>query len=129
MKRSWLKNRGNKPLKRTPLKRGKSQLKRSWINKIGRQGEINIEANKIIAERWRKEGKDSCEIKLPGSPQCLGTWTLQNVHRHKRVWYRDRPELLHHRKQVARGCQNCHDKMEPSPELTEEVFNRLRGDE
>ena len=103
-------------LKRSFLKRGNSQLKRTPLNRIGKIGKINLEANQKIKEIWEREGIDRCEIKLPG---CLGNWTLQNCHKHKRSWYIDCPELLYSFKEVVRGCQNCHDKIEYDRVLTE----------
>ena len=122
--------RGTKQLKRSPLKRGTSQLKRSPLNRIGRQGKINIEANQKIAEMWEEKGIDSCEIgriPFPRTRICLGKFALQNVHRHKRVWYRKFPDLLHAFKQVLRGCQNCHDLVEDNEELREKAFRWLRA--
>lgn len=54
---------------------------------------------------------------------------LTNAHRHKRSWYKGDVELLSDRKQVIKGCVNCHDAIEHNKELTEEIFTKLRGGE
>ncbi len=113
-------------MKKTWLKRGTKQLKMSPLKRIGRQGKINLCANRKIAQMWKEFGVNTCELKLP---ECLGKLFNQNVHRHKRDWYYRRPELLYARKEVARGCQNCHDLVENNETLREEVFNKIRHGE
>ena len=93
------------------------------MKKIGKIGKRNIKANKILAERWEEKGVINCEIRLPG---CLRNWLLQNVHRHKRWYYYDKPELLYADSEVIRGCQSCHSKLECDKELTEATFEKLR---
>lgn len=94
------------------------------MKRIGKIGKRNIEANKKLKEMFA--GTEYCEIRLPG---CMRTWPLQFCHRHKRIYYRSCPDKLSDYKQVVVGCQACHDKIENSRQLTEEVFLRLRGDE
>ena len=100
---------------------------RTGLRNRGKQGAINAKANKKIAEMWEYEQINYCEIGLPG---CMRTWPLQNVHRHRRNWYYNQPELLWDFNQVVRGCQVCHEQLdrrtEEAKQLTEEVFNRLR---
>lgn len=108
-----------KPLSRTSsLSRGGKGMK-----KIGKVGLANREANNRLAQILPKE---CCEIRLPG---CLVTWPLHWCHRHKRSWYKGNVEKLSDKKQVVVGCQACHDKIEHNAELTEAVFNELRGNE
>jgi hypothetical protein len=97
-------------------------MKRTPLKRIGKIGKRNIDANKIIKQRFQEEGIEHCELKLEG---CMD-WPLQIVHRHKRVYYRDKPELLYAREETALGCQSCHDKIEDDRELTEEIFKRIR---
>lgn len=98
------------------------KMKRSPLKRIGRVGRANMEANRILREKLGHI--TSCEIKLDG---CLGSFTLANVHRHKRLFYKGDAERLSDTRQVVRGCQNCHDKIEHNKELTEAVFMKLRG--
>lgn len=103
----------------------RKQMKRSPIRKVGKVGRANIEANRRL--KVALEGRvDMCEIRLA---DCLVTWPLQFCHRHKRAWYRGDVAKLSAYSQVIVGCQNCHEKIEHDEELTEAVFNRLRGDE
>lgn len=102
------------------------------INQIGKVGKINQTANKELAKLWLKKDICSCELGEVlyqlGHPVC-GIFPLQNVHRHKRVWYRNQPEKLWDFKQVVRGCQSCHECIEKDKALTERVFHFLRGEE
>ena len=86
----------------------------------------NNKCNRELNKRWAERGVDRCEIRLPG---CLVNMWLQNVHRHKREYYRRQLYLLYEDTQVVRGCQTCHTKIEKNTKLTEEVFTRLRGKE
>ena len=97
------------------------------MRKIGKQGKINMKANKKIAELWEYHQINYCEARLVG---CLGNWPLQNAHRKRRNEYYNEPEKLWDFNEVLRLCQNCHqeiDKRNPqSIALTEELFDRLR---
>lgn len=97
------------------------QMKRTPLRKIGKIGKVNLEANRQLKKLFTNQ--DYCEIQLEG---CLKTWPLQFCHRHKRAWYKGNVELLADRNQVVIGCQNCHEKIEFSKELTEEIFKKLR---
>jgi len=101
-------------------------MKKTPLKRIGKVGEANLKANRILARRWKELGVEACEIGLPG---CTITWPLQNVHRHKRYWYHGDYRLLSSYWQVVRGCQHCHETIENDENLTEEVFNRLRGED
>lgn len=93
---------------------------------IGKIGRLNQKANREIDRILDSKGIMSCEIGLPG---CTGTWGLTRAHRHKRVWYRSQPEKLWDFQQFALCCLHCHEQIERWAELTEEIFQRLRGDE
>ena len=110
MKRSWLK-RGTKQLKRTPLRR------------VGKQGIINREANQKLREIYEEKGITECEIRLPG---CLINWTLAFAHRHKRDWYKTKKFGLDLFEETVLACTSCHNQIEHNKKLTDEVFNRLR---
>jgi len=109
MKRSWLK-RGTKQLKRTPLRR------------VGKQGKINIEANQKLREIYEEKGITECEIRLP---DCLIRWALGFAHRHKRNWYKTHIGLDSFVETVM-ACTSCHNQIEHNEDLTERVFKRLR---
>ena len=98
-------------------------MKKTYLKRIGKIGKRNISANKKIKELFTEKRIYECEI---GLENCLKNIFLQRVHRHKRSFYYSRPELLYDIKEVALGCQSCHDKIEHNPKLTEEVFKRLR---
>lgn len=76
--------------------------------------------------QFQEMGITSCEIQLEG---CRGNFIMSFAHRHKRAWYNTQPELLGDIKQVVLGCCYCHDRIEKSAPLTQEVFLRLRGPE
>ena len=90
---------------------------------IGRRTKANIAANRILKKKFAELGIERCEVKLPG---CMPNFAIGFAHWHKRIWYYDWPELLSDINEVVLACPNCHAKMEPDKELTEEVFNRLR---
>lgn len=102
-------------------------MKRTRLNKIGKVGRNNLKANKEIAQMWLDKGIDFCELGLTVCIQRM--LPLQNVHRHKRMWYRNQPEKLSDFKQVVRGCTACHNRIENDKQLTEAVFFNLRGSE
>jgi hypothetical protein len=99
-------------------------MKRTYLKKIGKQGTINLEANKEIHKMFRNKGIVRCEAWFP---KCLVDWTLQFAHRHKRIWYKKCPEKLYDFNEVILACQNCHTKLENNKELTEETFKKLRS--
>ena len=92
---------------------------------IGKIGRININANRKLKELYNDLGITYCEIGLPG----CDNFFLQFAHRHKRIYYRSRPELLSEHNQTVLACCHCHSVIEKDKKLTEEVFMRLRGKE
>lgn len=121
-------------LRRTPIKRTNSFIKRSPIRKVGKVGKSNATANKNLAAMWHEKSIYYCEVHRE---RCVGTmFGLQNLHRHPRIWYRSNPELLYAFEQVIRGCQMCHDEVDGrslkhsmSPEEKIKLFELLRGPE
>jgi hypothetical protein len=88
---------------------------------------INQKANQKLHKMFWDKGIFLCEANLEG---CERGWMLSYAHRHKRLYYYDKPdELLWDYKEVILACLKCHNKMEKSKELTEQVFNRLREPE
>lgn len=105
------------------------------MKQVGKIGRINQKANKKIAQMWIDKDIHYCEAckiiwkiegKLPG-PACLQA--SSNAHRHGRVWYRSRPELLWAFEQVIRSCQYAHDYLDKNTKVREAVFLLLRGPE
>ena len=99
-------------------------MKRTRLNKIGKQGKRNLDANKKIAELWMYHSIDYCEADF--LHECCPF--LTNAHRHKRSWYYSQPELLYSYSQVARLCTVAHATIEVDADMTEELFIRLRGE-
>lgn len=101
-------------------------MKRSRIRKIGKIGKANILANKKIKEILQGSEIGNCELQLEG---CMQTWPLQVAHRHKRAWYKGDGEKLSRYSQWVIACQVCHDRIEHDKDLTEQMFEKLRGHE
>lgn len=83
---------------------------------------MNKEARKRIAEIAEEKGLTECEIKLNG---CMRTFGIAPAHRMKRINYRSVEELSDYNEWVV-ACQSCHQTIEDSRELTQQVFNNLR---
>ena len=99
----------------------KKEKKRRGIRRIGKRGRINLDANQKLKKEY--EGEYAiCEIM---GPKCLHVFQ-GFAHRHKRIWYRGREELLASRQHTLKSCIPCHQMIEASRELTEMYFNRLR---
>lgn len=91
--------------------------------KLGKIGKINQASNAKLKKMFTNIGITSCE-------NCGSTYNLGFAHRHKRVWYRGKPELLSSFNQVILLCNfPCHDGIEYDRDATEAMFMRLRGEE
>lgn len=101
-------------------------LRRTPLNREGPTGRANREANQRLKEIFSSERITSCEVRLAG---CLRTWALTFAHRHKRLWYRGDVDKLSNFNQVILACTKCHETIEHNKQLTEEIFQKLRGDE
>ena len=99
-------------------------MKRTPIRKIGEIGKANIQARKIIAEISEEKNLNYCEI---GFEDCLRNMFLAPAHREKRAFYRGDVDELSRYENWVSSCVSCHKKIEFNKELTEEVFERLRG--
>jgi len=75
---------------------------------------------------YEEKGVTTCELRLPG---CLNYMYLGFAHRHKRRWYKLKPELLDDYNQTVLACVKCHERIEYDKELTATQFRRLRGEE
>lgn len=135
-------------LRKTPLKRGTKQLKRSGfarktgferknsvtgklggkkrgssLKRVGTIGKANLKANQIIREYLEMHPIHHCEIMFVG---CLGNMFLQVAHKHKRAWYKGDVEKLSDPDEWVCACDFCHNAIEHDKELTDQVFARLR---
>lgn len=93
------------------------------MKKIGRIGKINIEANRILKQKFLEAGITTCEAKLHS---CMTNFALSFAHKHKRVWYKGNLELLSSMNEVILTCASCHATLEIDQELTEKTFKKLR---
>ena len=142
----WFESNLVEMLRRTPLGRGTKTLKRSGfksrgsglkatksltakksMNKVGKVGKANLDANKLIRAYLKRSPIQYCEL---GFSECLGTSFLQIAHKHPRAWYKGDVELLADPKLWIVACQNCHQTLDKrtdeSKQLTETVFEQLR---
>lgn len=92
------------------------------LQQIGRQGRINIEANKKLKDIYQNNSITECEI-------CGGIFGLSWHHRHRRSYYYDKPELLSRLNQTLLLDLKCHQMVECSNEKHKYYFNKLRGKE
>ena len=92
------------------------------MKRIGKIGRRNIKANRELKDLFTEQEVTWCEL-------CGCHWGLTFAHRHKRVWYRSRPELLSVANQVLLLCLDCHQELERDKHLTEKEFMKLRGEE
>jgi len=99
-------------------------MNEDMLNRIGKQAKIKLQANKKLKEIYREKGITQCEARLSGCMQYFG---LSWYHRHKRVFYYDKPDLLSSFNQTILVCANCHPKLEQDRKLTETKFEQLRG--
>ena len=135
-------------LRKTPLKRGTKQLKRSGfarkttftlknsttgkpsgknrgsgLKRVGTIGKANLKANQIIREYLEIHPIHSCELMFE---DCLGNMFLQVAHKHKRAWYKGEVAKLSDPNEWVCACTNCHNRIEHDSDLTEKVFTQLR---
>lgn len=94
-------------------------MKRSPLRKVGKIGDINLDARRKIATQCFELGIEYCEINFPG---CMNNFGVAPAHRHKRVFYINKPGLLEDRSEWLVLDVRCHDMIECSKELTEIVF-------
>ena len=72
---------------------------------------------------YQQKGITTCEVKLKG---CMIVFGLSFAHRHKRIYYYDKPELLGDFNESILACAFCHQQIETDKKLTKEIFNKLR---
>lgn len=87
-------------------------MSRTKLNKIA------FHKNKEI---FTNKGINRCE-------NCGFGYGLSFAHKHKRVWYYDKPsETLWDESEVILLCSKCHLEIEVDRSKTEDLFNRLRS--
>ena len=95
---------------------------------MGKQTNLNLKANRKLKKLFEEKEINYCELDLPHD--CTAFMGLTNAHRHKRDWYKDKPEeLLWSFNQVAKICLPGHMMIEADSEKTADLFIRLRGEE
>lgn len=105
-------------------------MKRTKMKMLGRQGKINIEANKRLKAIYKEKGITTCEVRLSG---CWGSRNLSFHHRYCRDYYRCKDieqniKNLSNYNTVLLVCPVCHDKLQRYKELSEKVFKiKLEG--
>ena len=110
-------------------------MKRTRLKQVGKQGKINISANRKLYQYFDERGINCCEVCVvldrlgARKKRCLEFKFLSFAHRHKRIEYKKHPEMLSSYNQVVLACQNGHDTIEYNRELTEDIFDQLRGDD
>lgn len=96
------------------------------MKKIGKRGLANAKANRKLKKEYMNRGytgQGVCEARLEG---CQRTFGVGYAHKHKRVYYYSKPELLSSYNETILACTNCHNKMENYKELTLKLFKELR---
>lgn len=89
------------------------------INKIGKIGKRNINANKILKEKFESAGIMRCEVTNK-------TWALTFAHKEKRIEYRSCPEKLSDINEVLLLTVDIHNLIESNRKLTNDLFKCLR---
>ena len=97
-------------------------MKCTSLKRIGQKGRENLKYKALVKEI---DLPQRCELNLSG---CLGSLHLTIAHRHKRSHYKTASELAD-LKQIIIACVHCHETIENNKDLTEDIFQKLRGDE
>lgn len=84
---------------------------------------VAVKTNKKLLQLQLNYNITHCEL--------CSTTAITNAHRHKRVWYKNRSELLWDYNQVLFLCMTHHqwldDRSQTSESEKEKIFIRLRG--
>ena len=87
---------------------------------MGKTTNLNKKANLILKQLFIDLEIEWCEL-------CGSTFFLTFAHKHKRDWYKGKPEeLLYDINQVLLLCIKCHQEIEYSKEKTADAFEKLR---
>lgn len=76
-----------------------------------------------LKKEYQEKGIVVCEIRLM---KCMMAFGLSFAHKHKRIWYYDKPGVLGNFNETVLACASCHAEIEKDKQLTEKVFNKLR---
>lgn len=87
------------------------------MKKIGKIGQINLDARRKIATQCFELGIEYCELNFPG---CMVSFGVAPAHKEKREWYRKHPELLYDRSHWRVACQWCHEILDNRSKTTKE---------
>lgn len=104
-------------------------MKKSNLNKIGKIGKRNIEANKTLKWIYTDYGITTCEVgRVIGNVNCTRDNFLTFAHDHKRDWFKKKEniEKLASFNHTVLACMSCHDIIEDNKEKTDQVFKKLR---
>lgn len=69
---------------------------------------------------------NGCEVR---GAKCLHNQFLTPAHRHNRVAYKKKPEMLWSYSQVIVACVKCHEWIDANKKRKEEIFQKLRGED
>ena len=72
------------------------------------------------------KGIITCELNYPG---CCWNQLLSFAHKHKRIYYKNREDLLVSFEETILACIPCHEQIEFDRTLTEKEFERLRDED
>ena len=89
------------------------------MNRVKEWAKERVKLKRIYQEK----GIITCEIRLEG---CMGNFGLSFAHKHKRIFYYDKPGLLGSFGETLLACAFCHSAIEKDKQLTEELFKELR---
>ena len=98
-------------MRRTAIRRGSSQLRRSGLKPIGRRGREWDVARRRVRERLEMLGVRGCEF---GFAQCTGKYQTSLAHAvNRRFLSRDaEPGTPQHIETVAVACCSCHRRLD-----------------
>ena len=89
------------------------------MKQIGKIGRVNLEANKILKEKFLEYGITRCEVSGRN-------WALSFAHKRKRIDYRSCPEKLSDINEVLLLTISIHNLIESDKDLTLKLFECLR---
>jgi hypothetical protein len=94
------------------------------MNRVGKIGKRNLDANKVLKTIFLEKGITWCEI-------CSSTSMLSFAHKHPREYYRSDPDGLSRFDEVLLLCiphhQELDDRSLTSQEESDALFDKLRG--
>ncbi len=109
-------------MKKSPFKKKiKMPLKQKKpIARIGKRGQINLDANVILKKLYKDKGITRCEV-------CNSDFALSWHHKYPRDYYYKSPLLLSAYEQTVLLCATCHDAVHKDLQLSQKTFEKLRA--